>query len=137
MRKCIWCDAPLPSPKSPGHRRREYCDNKGHCKQQMYLFHKKMKEDADLIREPYWKMAYEALLNRYLLLEERLQDRLKDMEKMQGQIERLERLLKRSQEQNEDDRLAFRAKLRALGLDDRDIREFEQFWLRASNNLLD
>jgi DNA-binding transcriptional regulator GbsR (MarR family) len=128
------CDAPLPPPKSPGHRRREYCDNKGQYKQQMYLFHKKMKEDVDLLKEPYWKMAYEMLLNRYLLLEERLQDCLKDMEGMQQQIERLEQLLKRSQERNEDERLAFRAKLRALGLDDRDIRGFEEYWLKASNN---
>lgn len=134
MRRCVWCDAPLPEPKSKGHRRREYCDNKGHCKQQMYLFHKRMKEDAEGLADPFWKLAYEQLVYRYTWLEERLQDHLADMEEMQQQIERLEKLLKWSERRNKDDRLAFRAKLRALGLADRDIREFEEFWLRASDS---
>jgi hypothetical protein len=121
MRRCVWCDAPLPAPAHKGHRRREYCDNKGRCKQQMYLFHKKMKEDAERLADPYWKLAYEQLVYRYTWVEERL----------------LEERLKRSERRSENDRLAFRAKLRALGMSDRDIQEFEDFWLKASDTSRD
>ena len=127
MRRCVWCDAPLP-PAHKGHRRREYCDNKGRCKQQMYLFHKRMKQDAERLADPYWKLAYEQLVYRYRWVEARLQDRLKDMEEMQQQLERLEKFLERAEQKLKDCHIDFLARLKALGMSERDIREFEAYW---------
>ncbi len=98
----------------------------------MYLFHKKMKEDAEKIADPFWKMAYGELVERYKWLEQRVQERLKDMEEMHQQIERLERLLERSESRNEDDRIDYLARLSALGMSERDIREFEEYWTKRA-----
>ncbi len=50
MRTCVWCNGPLPEPPHRRHRRREFCSDI--CKQKHYLWHKKMKHDADMLAEP-------------------------------------------------------------------------------------
>lgn len=119
MRRCVWCDKLLPESKFQGHRRREYCNNS--CKQQMYLFHKKMKEDAERVADPYWHMAYNLLVERYKWVELRLQERLADLEEMQARIEKLEKLA-------EDLHIDYLARLKALGMSEQEIQEFEAYW---------
>ena len=115
-------DAPLPESKNKGHRRREYCDNKGHCKQQMYLFHKKMKEDTERLADPFWKTAYGQLVERFKWVELHLQERLVDLEEKQRRIEKLEKA-------TEDLRIDYLARLKVLGMNDQDIQEFEAYWI--------
>jgi hypothetical protein len=112
---------PLPESPYKGHRRREYCDNKGHCKQQMYLFHKKMKEDVERFADPYWHGAYLLLVERYKWMELRLQERVADAEKMQKRMEDMEKFI-------EDLRVDYLARLKALGMSEQEIQEFEVYW---------
>ena len=70
MTTCIWCNAPLPEPLSRGYRRREFCKPPKTCKQQHYLWHKQMKQDAASLADPYWKAAYTVLVEQYKFLEQ-------------------------------------------------------------------
>ena len=121
MRRCVWCDAPLLEPKSKGHRRREFCDNNNRCKQQQYLFHKRMKHDAEMLADPFWRAVYSVLVERYKWLELRLQERLADLVEMQKRVEQLEKL-------NEDCHIDYIARLKALGMSEQDIKDFEAYW---------
>ncbi|GCF10874.1 hypothetical protein [Dictyobacter arantiisoli] len=126
MRTCVWCDKPLPEPQSKGHRRREFCSNQ--CKQRHYLWHKQMKHDADMIAEPYWKAAYSVLVERYKWIELRLQERISDLEEEQRRVDRLEEDKQYYIKRYEDLQIDYSARLKALGMSEQDIKEFDAYW---------
>ncbi len=115
-RTCIWCGDPLPEPEHKGHRRREFCKPPKHCKQRYYLWHTQMKRDADALAEPYWRAAYAGLVERYMWLELRLQERITDLEEEQKRTDELEERLQYHIERYEDLCLEYAARLRALGV---------------------
>jgi hypothetical protein len=118
MRTCVWCDKPLPEPMK-GHRRREFCNNI--CKQQHYLWHKKMRHDADALAEPYWQAAYLALVERYKWLEKMVQARLSDMEELDKEIHYYKKYAA-------DLQIDYVARLRGLGISEEQIEEFDEYW---------
>lgn len=128
MRTCVWCDAPLPEPKYKGHRRREFCPPPKTCKQKHYIWHKKMKQDADALAEPYWKAAYAVLVGQFKALEQRLQERLIDLEEDAKRIELLEKSVQYYENLCEALQVDYAARLKALGLADKDIEEFHAYW---------
>jgi predicted nucleic acid-binding Zn-ribbon protein len=87
----------------------------------MYLFHKKMKEDAERAADIYWKQAYKKLAFEYQWVEVRLQNAHKEMEQMQAYIQRLEK-------QVDDLYTDYRARLKATGMNEADIQDFERYW---------
>jgi hypothetical protein len=87
----------------------------------MYLFHKKMKEDAERFADPYWHGAYLLLVERYKWVELRLQERVADAEEMQKRMEDMEKFI-------EDLRVDYLARLKALGMSEQEIQEFEVYW---------
>src|SRR5690349_5420193 len=116
MRTCVWCGEPLPEQQYKGHRRREFCPAPKSCKQQHYLWHKKMRHDANMLVEPYWKAAYGVLVEQYKLLELRLQDRLNDLEEEHRRTDRAEESMRYYQQRYDDLIVDFLARLRALGM---------------------
>jgi phage regulator Rha-like protein len=131
MRTCVWCDKPLPEPQHKGHRRREFCSDT--CKQQHYLWHKKMKHDADMLAEPYWKATYKVLVEDYKWLEGKLQERLSDFEKEQNYNDILKQQLQHYKQRDEDIQADCIARLRALGMSEQDIKEFDAYWKEHTN----
>jgi chromosome segregation ATPase len=126
VRTCVWCDKPLPEPSQKGHRRREFCDDR--CKQQHYLWHKQMKRDATSLAEPYWRDAYKALVDQYRWLEDRLQERLADLDKKNREIDELEKRVQYWQDHYEALVANHALQLKALGISEQDIHEFEAYW---------
>jgi hypothetical protein len=127
-RTCVWCGDPLPEPEYRGHRRREFCKPPKTCKQQHYLWHKQMRRDADALADPYWRAAYAVLVEHYKLLEKLLQDRVADLEEAQRQIESLEESRQYHIRRYEDLQIDYVARLRALGMSEQDIEEFNTYW---------
>src|SRR5712664_1686258 len=86
-RTCVWCGDPLPEPLAKGHRRQEFCKRPKNCRQQHYLWHKQMRHDADRLAEPFWRTAYAVLVEQYKFLEQRLRDRLVDLDEAQKRMD--------------------------------------------------
>jgi hypothetical protein len=128
MRTCVWCDAPLPEPEHKGHRRREFCPPPKTCKQQHYLWHKKMKQDTANLAEPYWRIAYAALVEQFKLLERLLQERLIDLEEERKRTDQLEERIQYYQKRYEALQADYAARLKALGMSEQDIRDFNMYW---------
>jgi hypothetical protein len=135
VRKCIWCEKPLPAPKSKGHRRREFCNNR--CKQQHYLWHKQMRRDVEAITDPFWRSAYALLVEQYKGLERLMQDRLRDLEKKHKRIEKLEELVQYYRDRFEALKVDYMARLRSLGMSEQDIQEFNEYWERQQRSFTD
>jgi hypothetical protein len=136
MRTCVWCDAPLPEPKHKGHRRREFCPPPKTCKQQHYLWHKKMKQDVVTVQEPYWRIAYVVLVDQYKTLEALLQARLSDLEAERKRNDELEGLLRHYILMYEELKVDYIARLKALGMSESDIKDFDTYWKRQIETLL-
>lgn len=126
MRTCVWCNSPLPEPEKKGHRRREFCNDR--CKQHHYTWHKQMKHDADMLAEPYWKVAYSALVEHYKFIEKLLLDRVADLTKAQKYIGELEERVKYYRGKCEDMQTDYLARLKALGMSEKDIEDFKLYW---------
>jgi hypothetical protein len=122
-RTCVWCGDPLPEPEQKGHRRREFCKRPKNCKQQHYLWHKKMKHDADALADPYWRAAYQGLVERYKWLENMVQARLLDMEELEKEVQYYKK-------RAEDIQIDYVARLRGLGISEEQIKEFDEYWRR-------
>ena len=120
MRTCVWCDAPRPSPPSCGPSTATVLQCY-EAAQRHSIWHKQMKRDADSLADPYWRAAYGLLRERYKWVELRLQERLADLDEKQQWREYY-------QKKREDMQLDYIARLRALGMSDEDIAEFEAFW---------
>jgi uncharacterized protein YfbU (UPF0304 family) len=117
----VWCDKPLPESAQKGHRRREFCNNA--CKQQHYLWYKQMKRDADALTEPFWRVAYQQLVERYKWLEDMVQARLKEMQELEERTQYYKRYA-------EDVQADYVARLRALGMSEDQVQEFDAYWKR-------
>lgn len=130
VRTCVWCDAPLPEPEHKGHRRREFCNPPKTCKQQHYLWHKKMKEDAAKLSEPYWRTAYIALVEQFKALEQMLQTRNNELAEEREHADQLTKDRQYYKEQIETLRVDYIARLKALNLSEQDIKEFDEYWKR-------
>ena len=128
MRTCVWCDAPLPEPEHKGHRQREFCPPPKTCKQQHYLWHKKMKQDATNLAEPYWRIAYAALVEQFKLLERLLQERLIDLEEERKRTDQLEERIQYYQRRDEALQADYAARLKALGMSEQNIKDFNKYW---------
>jgi hypothetical protein len=128
LRTCVWCDAPLPEPEQKGHRRREFCPPPKTCKQQHYLWHKQMKQDAANLAEPYWRIAYTALVEQFKLLECLLQQRLIDLEEERKRTDRFEERIQYYQKRYEALQADYAARLKALGMSEQDIKDFNKYW---------
>jgi DNA repair exonuclease SbcCD ATPase subunit len=139
MRTCVWCGAPLPEPQHKGHRRQEFCKRPKTCRQQFYEFHKKMREETAKLSDQYWRIAYGVLVGHYQALERLMQERLKDAEKQQEELEkkqkRIDSLTERMeyyQQQYEQKiealRIDYYARLKALGISEQDLNEFNEYW---------
>jgi len=126
MRTCVYCESPLPESTYKGHRRREYCNDA--CKNKNYREYKKTKHDIDKVAEPYWKEAYQLLVVKYKWLEDRLQERIKDASKSQDRIDDLEWLVNYYAKQHDNILIECEAKLKALGVSEEDIKEFDAYW---------
>lgn len=138
---CVWCGDELPLPQSKGHRRQEFCKRPKTCQQQFYAWHKKMREDTAKLSDQYWRIAYGVLVGQYQALERLLQERIKDAEKQQEELEkrqrhidllkeRLEGEIKYYQNQMEALRIDYYARLKALGISEQDLKEFNEYWKR-------
>lgn len=134
MRTCVWCDGPLPEPQEKGHRRREFCSDS--CKQKHYLWHRRMKQDADRVAETYWKAAYKALVEQYKALEVIVQERLSDLEEERKRADELEKEVQYYLQQYEAIQIDCVARLRAVGMNDKEIKEFEAYWEEHTKNPL-
>lgn len=119
MRRCVWCDKPLPVPQHKGHRRREFCNRS--CQQKHYIWHQQIKHDADMLADPYWREAYKMLADRYKWIEQRLQERMIEAEEHERYIDSLEKSY-------EDIKIDYVARLKALGMNEQDIQEFNAYW---------
>jgi len=128
VRTCVWCGDPLPETEQKGHRRREFCKPPKTCKQRHYLWHKQMKHDAEALADPYWRAAYGVLIEHYKLLELRLKDRIADLEEEQKRTDLLEERVQYYLRRYEDIQIDFVARLRALGINEQDIKDFETYW---------
>jgi hypothetical protein len=128
VRRCVFCHKVLPEPKRKGGRRREFCNNA--CKQQQYLQDKQMHDDATRLAEPFWKMAYGRLKDHYLWLEGMVQDRLKDLAEERKSVDKLEKRVQYYVNKIEELKADYRLRLKAAGLSDQDIEEFEAYWQR-------
>jgi DNA repair exonuclease SbcCD ATPase subunit len=139
MRTCTWCGAPLPEPPHKGHRRQEFCKRPKTCRQQFYLWRKKMQEDAAKLSDPSWRVAYSVLVGQYQALERLMQERLKDAEKQQEELEekqkridllteRMEYYQQQYEQKIEALRIDYYARLKALGISEQDLREFNEYW---------
>lgn len=126
MRTCVWCDGPLPETEHKGHRRREFCSDS--CKQKHYLWHKKMKHDAGILAEPYWKFKYFEIVSQCKWLEEKLQDRVNDLKKEREYTDSLERDVQHYIKKAEAIQADCVARMRAVGMSEEDIREFNAYW---------
>src|ERR1700730_7901453 len=127
-RTCVWCGDPLPEPEHRGHRRREFCKPPRTCKQQHYLWHKKMKHAADALADPYWRRALSVLVEHYKFVERLLQDRVADLEEERKRADELEERLQYRDKRYEDLCIDYAARLRALGMSEREIEEFHKYW---------
>lgn len=128
MRTCVWCDAPLPEPEHKGHRRREFCPPPKTCKQQHYLWHKKVRQDVTTLQEPYWRIAYIMLVEQFKALETLLQARLSDLEAERKRNDELEELTRHYILMYEELKVDYAARLKALGMSEQDIRDFNTYW---------
>jgi len=133
MRTCVWCDKPLPEPTHKGHRRREFCDDR--CKQQHYLWHKKMRHDTDMLTETYWKAAYRGLVEQYQLLEKMLQKRNSELAEERERSDILAKGLEYYAQRCDDLQADYTARLRALGMNEQNIREYNDYWKEHTNAL--
>jgi acetoin utilization deacetylase AcuC-like enzyme len=117
-----------------GHRRREFCPRPKNCKQQHYLWHKRMKRDADTLTDPFWKGAYSLLVEQYKRLELLLQARMVDLEKERMRSDTLEVHAEYYLRRYEDLQIDCVAKLKALGMSEQDIQDFETYWQAQTNH---
>ena len=132
MRTCVWCDAPLPEPKYKGHRRREFCPPPKTCKQQHYLWHKKMRQDVSTLQEPYWRIAYIVLVEQYKALEILLRERLSDLEAERKRNDELEELTRCYIQMYEELKVDYTARLKVLGMSESDVKDFDTYWKRQA-----
>jgi len=124
----VWCGKSLPESTNKGHRRREFCNNT--CKQRHYLWHQQIRHDADALAEPYWRTAYLALVERYKWLEGMVQARLLDLEKERKYTDELEKLVDYYKQCAKDLQTDYVARLQGLGLNEEQIKEFDEYWKR-------
>lgn len=145
-RTCTWCGDPLPEPQHKGHRKQEFCKRPKTCRQQFYLWRKKMKEDAAKLSDPAWRVAYEVLAGHFRALEDLLQKQGNDLTTYQKALEEerkytnelRERILdhrQHYQQQLEAMRIDYHARLKALGVSEEDLKEFNEYWKKQSNLL--
>ncbi len=87
-----------------------------------------MKHDADMLAEPYWRAAYLALVEQYKWLERMVQERLADLAKEREGTDRLEERVQYYIKRLEDIRADYVARLKALGMSDKDIEAFDAYW---------
>ena len=87
-----------------------------------------MKHDADTLAEPYWHAAYGVLVEHYKLLEARLQERLSDLEDERKRTDALKESTQYYIKRYEDHQADYVARLRALGMSEKDIKEFDAYW---------
>ena len=87
-----------------------------------------MKHDVDAITDPYWRGAYTMLVERFKLLEQMLQDRVRDLEKERAYTDQLEQSLQHCRDRFEAIQADYAARLKALGMSDQDIRDFDAYW---------
>src|SRR6267142_2165393 len=127
-RTCIWCGDPLPEPQAKGNRRREFCKPPKSCKQQHYLWHKQMKHDANMLMEPFWRHAYALLVEQCKFLEQRLADRIADLDEAQKRMDTQDDLIRYYKQDYADLQADYVARLKALGMSEQDIKEFEAYW---------
>jgi hypothetical protein len=128
MRTCVWCDDPLPESPYRGHRRREFCKPPKTCKQQHYLWHKKMRNDANALAEPFWRTAYGVLVEQYKSLERLLQKRIIDLGEYEKRTDRLEGIVQYYENQLKALQIDYTARLKTLGMNEQDIEEFHAYW---------
>lgn len=89
-----------------------------------------MKQDADKITEPYWREAYKVLVERYKWIELRLQERMTDLEGERKRVDELEERLSFYTKRYEDLQSDYHLRLKALGMSEQDIKDFDAYWHR-------
>lgn len=94
-----------------------------------------MKHDADMLTEPYWKIAYGLLVKQYKLLERRLQGAFIELNEAQERANNLEEINQYLTERCEDLATDYAARLRALGVSEQDIQEFHEYWARITHEM--
>ncbi len=127
-RRCIWCGNLLPEPTTKGHRRREFCKPPKTCKQKHYLWHKKIKQDAEKLVAPAWHKAYDLLTEQYKFLELRLQETVEHLAKADEHIKTLEEILEYYRSRYKNIHIDYTARLKALGMNNQEIEEFNTYW---------
>ncbi len=80
-----------------------------------------MKHDANALAEPYFRAAYQTLIERYKCLEEMVHTRLLDMEKLEKQVKYYKKCI-------EDLHTDYVARLRGLNMSENQIKEFDEYW---------
>ena len=68
------------------------------------------------------------LVERFKLLEQMLQDRVRDLEKERAYTDQLEQSLQHCRDRFEAIQADYAARLKALGMSDQDIRDFDAYW---------
>ncbi len=87
-----------------------------------------MKHDAGALAEPYWYTAYRVLVEHYKLLEARLQERLSDLEEERKRTDALKESVQYYSKRYEALQMDYVARLRAPGMSEKDIQEFDAYW---------
>jgi hypothetical protein len=87
-----------------------------------------MKEDTTKLAEPYWRTAYMLLAEHYKLLEQMLQARVANLTEAQKRTEELEEHVKFHKDRYEALQADYVARLKALGMSQKDIEEFDTYW---------
>jgi DNA repair ATPase RecN len=93
-----------------------------------------MKRDAARLSDNYWRIAYLVLVEQYKQLELRLQDRLADLTENEKRLDNLKKLTKHYEKQFEDMQIDYTARLKALEMNENDIKEFEEYWKHTFQN---
>ncbi|HEX3643186.1 MAG TPA: hypothetical protein VHV10_18010 [Ktedonobacteraceae bacterium] len=81
-----------------------------------------------MLAEPYWRHAYRVLRGQYEMLEFRLQGYLKDDEERVSYLDARERSIKHLYKRCQEMRVDYVARLKALGVSENDIKEFDVYW---------
>lgn len=87
-----------------------------------------MRHDAGMLADPYWRVAYGVLVNQYKAVENLLQDRLSDLAEERKQTDASEESVQYYKKRYEDLHADYVARLRGLGMNENDVKDFDTYW---------
>jgi hypothetical protein len=123
---CGYCDKALAKSAHKGGRKREFCNDA--CKNKHYRWYKQVKRDADMIEEPMWQAKYGELYTYCLQLGEKMKKSVQRLGESQKDIDSLTASRDFWRQRYKDLRVDYAARMKALGISEDAIKEFNEYW---------